>query len=137
MMLFCCGPLSRQIPCTFAGVVGSKPCEQHVLLTSYRWCTSLNSSDLSARLLVLMDSFAEARELIEEAKESIGSVYASEDMQDAKEQTDKTLALWEELQKKLEEMGDMSTLERLRKEHSLKMAQLRAELEEVEHALNE
>ncbi|KAH9582036.1 hypothetical protein LSM04_003227 [Trypanosoma melophagium] len=130
-------PLSRQIRYTCTGVVGANPCEAHVLYTSYRWCSSLKSSDVSAHLNVLMDAFAEARELIVEAKESIGSVYAAEDIQDAKEQTDKTLALWEELQTHLKESGDLATLERLRKEHSLKMAQLRAELEDAEHALND
>ncbi|KEG09663.1 hypothetical protein DQ04_04851050 [Trypanosoma grayi] len=97
-------------------------------------CSSLQSPEVSSRLLELMEAFAESRELITESRESIGTVYAAEDIRDAREQTEKTLTLWKELQAYLTELGDTAALERLKREHDVKMAQLREELEDVEHA---
>ncbi|RNF00643.1 uncharacterized protein Tco025E_08754 [Trypanosoma conorhini] len=106
-----------------------------VSFTSRRGCSSsLRSPETSAKLLELMEAFAEARELIIEAKESVGTVYVAEDLQDAKEQTEKTLTLWKDIQADLELSGDTDALRRLKREHDIKMSQLRAELEDVEHS---
>ncbi|PWV11398.1 hypothetical protein C3747_60g678c [Trypanosoma cruzi] len=109
----------------------------HVWFTSRRWCAGFpQGSEASAKLLELMDAFSEARELIEEAKESAGTVYAAEDMQEAKEQTEKTLALWRELQAHLESSGNLDGLNRLRREHDFKMSQLCAELEDAANTVS-
>ncbi|ESL09500.1 hypothetical protein TRSC58_02777 [Trypanosoma rangeli SC58] len=108
-----------------------------VSFTSRRACSNfLQRPEVSAKLLELMDAFAEARELIMEAKESAGTVYVAEDLQDAKVQTKKTLSLWKEIQSDLELSGDTAALDRLKREHSTKMSQLRAELADAEDALN-
>ncbi|RNF05143.1 hypothetical protein TraAM80_04703 [Trypanosoma rangeli] len=108
-----------------------------VSFTSRRLCSNfLQRPEVSAKLLALMEAFAEARELIMEAKESAGTVYVAEDLHDAKVQTEKTLSLWNEIQSDLELSGDTTALDRLKREHSNKMSQLRAELADAEDTID-
>ncbi|KAG8339995.1 hypothetical protein TRVL_09176 [Trypanosoma vivax] len=102
-----------------------------------RCCASLQRPDFSSRISSLLDSFTESRELISEALESVGTVYAAEDMEDARLQTEKTLMLWAELLKDLQESGDFAAVSRIEKEYGLKFAQLKEELENAEQAVGE
>lgn len=81
-----------------------------------------------------MDQFGEARELITDATESVGTTYFSEDIHDAQEQTTVVLNAWEALKEELRRSGDGKALEALEKEHEMKMKQLQQELEAAQHA---
>lgn len=85
--------------------------------------------EVSQRLTSMLESFAEARALIAESHDSAGTVYFSEDLSDAAEQTKETLRLWNELHDYLTTNHEMDTLEQVKKEHSLKLKQLEAELQ--------
>ncbi|CAC9549664.1 conserved hypothetical protein [Leishmania infantum JPCM5] len=82
----------------------------------------------------LMDSFAEACELITDAKESVGTTYFADDMEDAEKQTQDVLNRWESLQAALEHKGTAEELQKVRNMYDLKIKQLKAELETVREA---
>ncbi|CAG9583671.1 conserved hypothetical protein [Leishmania major strain Friedlin] len=82
----------------------------------------------------LMDSFAEACELITDAKESVGTTYFADDMEDAEKQTHDVLNRWESLQAALERKGTAEELQKVRNMYDLKIKQLKAELEAVREA---
>ncbi|CCW60020.1 unnamed protein product [Phytomonas sp. EM1] len=82
-----------------------------------------------SKLTELNESFEEARELIKDSFDSAGTVYFAEDLNDAKEQTNKTLEKWKELVQWLEDRGEVLTLEQFRRETTLKMNQLEEELD--------
>lgn len=85
--------------------------------------------DVSTRINDMMDSFGEARALINDAVESAGTTYFGDDFEDAERETKRTLQLWSELQSFLKDKGDEATLSSLVKENQLKMKQLAQELE--------
>lgn len=82
----------------------------------------------------LMDAFAEACELITDAKESVGTTYFEDDMEDAEKQTHDVLKRWESLQAALERKGTAEELQKVRNMYDLKIKQLKAELETVREA---
>ncbi|KAG5464712.1 hypothetical protein LSCM4_00153 [Leishmania orientalis] len=82
----------------------------------------------------LMDSFTEACELITDARESVGSTYFADDMEDAETQTQDVLKRWDNLQADLEQQGAVEQLQNLRNTYELKIKQLKAELETVREA---
>lgn len=90
--------------------------------------------DLSTQLNDLMDSFAEARELIKDAMESVGTTYFADDMEDAEAQTKDVLKRWSDVQAFLESSGQTEELRKLRNMHDLKIKQMEAELETVRDA---
>lgn len=71
----------------------------------------------------------EARELIADALETAGTTHHAEDLEDAISQTKKTITLWGEIQRVLDENGKLEALESLRRQHGLKMNQLEEELQ--------
>ncbi|CCW67006.1 unnamed protein product [Phytomonas sp. Hart1] len=77
----------------------------------------------------LNECFEEARELIKDSFDSAGTVYFTEDLNDAKEQTTKTLQKLKELEQWIEKHGGITALEKFRRETSLKMSQLEEELD--------
>ena len=93
-----------------------------------------SSDDLSTQLNDLMESFAEARELIKDAMESVGTTYFAEDMADAEAQTKDVLKRWVDVQAFLEASGQEEELQKLRNMHDLKIKQMEAELETVRDA---
>ncbi|AIO02291.1 hypothetical protein LPMP_351540 [Leishmania panamensis] len=82
----------------------------------------------------LMDSFAEACELLTDAKESVGTTYFADDIEDAENQTQDVLKRWESLQADLEHQGAAEQLQRVRSMYELKIKQLKAEFETVREA---
>ena len=76
-----------------------------------------------------MESFAEARELIKDAMESVGTTYFAEDMADAEAQTKDVLKRWVDVQAFLEASGQEEELQKLRNMHDLKIKQMEAEQE--------
>ncbi|KAG5465450.1 hypothetical protein CUR178_00153 [Leishmania enriettii] len=82
----------------------------------------------------LMGSFTEACELIEDARESVGTTYFADDMEDAETQTQDVMKRWDNLQAELEEQGAVEQLQKLRNTYELKIKQLKAELETVREA---
>lgn len=72
--------------------------------------------------------FSEARDLIKEAMESLGTTYQSDDAKDAIDQTKKTMDLYESIKSRIE---NRENLDRVMKENDLKFRQLQAELEQV------
>lgn len=81
-----------------------------------------------------MDSFAEARELIKDAMESVGTTYFADDMEDAEQQAKDVLKRWADVQAFLEKSGETAELQKLRNMHDLKIKQMEAELETVRDA---
>jgi hypothetical protein len=79
----------------------------------------------------LMLSFAEARELIDDAKESQGTAYFSDDAKDAENKTTETIAMWNQLCDDLAASNQCDELEKLKREYNVKFRQLGAELEEL------
>lgn len=81
-----------------------------------------------------MECFAEARALITDAMESVGTTYFADDMEDAEKQTAETMKRWGALQAELESRGAAEQLQRVRNMYELKIKQLQAELETVREA---
>ncbi|KAK7199860.1 hypothetical protein NESM_000033900 [Novymonas esmeraldas] len=96
--------------------------------------TTAPSKTTNEQLDELMDSFAEARALITDAMESVGTTYFADDMEDAETQTKDVLTRWEALQADLEGSGETEQLQRVRSMYELKIKQLKAELETVQEA---
>ena len=81
-----------------------------------------------------MSDFGEARELIAEAKESVGTTYYSDDASDAKQQTEKVIGDFNALKNSLKEDGQDEALRKVEREYDVKFAQLAAELADaLEH----
>ncbi|KPA80063.1 hypothetical protein ABB37_05076 [Leptomonas pyrrhocoris] len=93
-----------------------------------------SGDDRSTQLNDLMDSFGEARELIKDASESVGTTYFADDMADAETQVKDVLKRWADVQALLEKSGKTAELQKLRNMHELKMKQMEAELETVREA---
>ena len=77
------------------------------------------------------DAFAEAREEIEAAMESVGSTYFNEDAEHARACVEKTMAAYEKL---LESAASEDARGRVRRSMGLKMEQLRGELKMMDSA---
>lgn len=90
---------------------------------------ALETPEFSSKLNDFMDSFTEARTLITESQDNAGTVYFSDDINDADEQTKITLTMWAELQAMLKEKNELEALEYIQKEHEVKVKQLVLELE--------
>lgn len=95
---------------------------------------ALKRPEVASRLNEWIDSFGEARELIKDAMDSVGTTYFSEDMEDAAKQTQDTMQRWEDIMKLLTDSGDAAAVARLQREHELKMKQIKEELEMAQHA---
>ncbi|KPI85768.1 hypothetical protein ABL78_5159 [Leptomonas seymouri] len=113
-------------PCTLCAV----KCREHTTAAA----AGASSDDLSTQLNDLMDSFAEARELIKDAMESVGTTYFADDMTDAEAQAGDVLKRWADVQAFLEKSGAKEELQKLRNMHDLKIKQMEAELETVREA---
>lgn len=91
-------------------------------------------SDIAPQLRGLMEGFAEARELLRDATESMGTTYYEEDLEDAQVQTADVLGQWEALKAGLRAKGRVDELSQLENMHEIHMKQLKAELEAVREA---
>lgn len=81
----------------------------------------------------LMEKFGESRLAIEDAVESKGTSYYASDLEDAVDQVNEVLANWKDLQTSLETEGRTDELATLRKENEMKLKQLEAEIEALQH----
>jgi enamine deaminase RidA (YjgF/YER057c/UK114 family) len=107
---------------------------EHTTTPTTPTAAEASSDDLSTQLNDLMDSFAEARELIKDAMESVGTTYFADDMEDAEQQAKDVLKRWADVQAFLEKSGETAELQKLRNMHDLKIKQMEAELETVRDA---
>jgi murein L,D-transpeptidase YcbB/YkuD len=112
-----------------SGLTSSIP----VVLVSHRLNGSVSVLDdaTTAAMKQLMDAFAEARELISDARESLGTTYFSDDLDDAIKAKDDVIAEWKSVQEKLESAGASDRLVKLQREYDVKFRQLEAEVEEL------
>ncbi|KAG5490021.1 hypothetical protein JKF63_00140 [Porcisia hertigi] len=117
--------------CTTKGVLCASTRYEHTTTAA-----QLPEKELSAKeqLDELMESFEEARELIAEASESVGTTYFAEDIEDAMNQTRDVLRRWESLQGMMEREGSVEQLQKVRNMYALRIKQLEAELETVREA---
>jgi hypothetical protein len=92
---------------------------------------AITSEQLAKQLNDLMADFAEARELIGEAKEALGTNYFSEDASDAKAATEKVLGEFKRLKQQLSEGGQTEAVTKIEREYNVKFDQLAAELADV------
>jgi murein L,D-transpeptidase YcbB/YkuD len=105
-----------------------------VLIVSHRLNGSASVFDdatTTAAMKQLMDAFAEARELISDARESLGTTYFSDDLDDAIKAKDDVITEWKSVQQKLETAGASDRLVKLQREYDVKFRQLEAEVEEL------
>jgi len=102
---------------------------QHRAFHSSQRTLALSQEEVKKGIDSLTDQFMEARELLEDARESLGTTYFSEDMQDAQTAVKDTLAEYAQL---LSQLSDKQKEEVVRT-IGLKMEELKAQ----EMALNE
>eukprot|EP00758_Cryptobia_borreli_P015264 Tbor_TRINITY_DN6006_c0_g2::TRINITY_DN6006_c0_g2_i1::g.11277::m.11277 len=76
------------------------------------------------RLSAIMEKFAEARELLGDARESHGTSYFSEDISDAKEAVDAVELSWNKLKEDLISSGKEDEMLSLERENGVKIRQL-------------
>jgi predicted TIM-barrel enzyme len=87
--------------------------------------------DVRQRLEDFNMQFAEARDLINDAKESLGTTDYSDDAQDAIEATKAAIGLYKGLLTDLDAAGSGDKRKQIELENGQKMKQLEAELQEV------
>lgn len=81
----------------------------------------------------LMENFAEARELIEDATESKDTSYFAADLSDAVDQVNLVWGEYNKLLSDLKEEGRDTEHTTIQKENDLKFRQLLAEIEKLQH----
>jgi hypothetical protein len=101
--------------------------------SSRRWCSTEVPADFDAdkRMDEVNMQFGEARELINDAKESIGTTDYSDDAEDAIAATKEALELYNNLLKDLKAAGRDDDYTRIERSNGQKMKQLGAELQTV------
>ena len=90
----------------------------------------LTEDALKKRMDEINDAFTEARDEIESAMEAVGTTYFNEDAEIAKECVEQTLALYYAL---CDELDD-ETKGKTQRAMGMKMEQLKAEREQIDHA---
>lgn len=93
--------------------------------------SNMNDLDVKKRTEELTDSFMEARELMQDARESMNTVYFSEDMQEAAEAVSQTIQMYEKLLNELDENQKKDVVRTI----GLKMAELKAQQAAMEEEL--
>ncbi|XP_061175212.1 uncharacterized protein LOC133184253 [Saccostrea echinata] len=93
--------------------------------------SNLSDHDVKKRTEELTDCFMEARELMQDAQESMNTVYFSEDMQEASKAVAETIKLYEKFLKELNENQKKEVTRTI----GLKMAELRAQYSAMEEEL--
>ncbi|XP_022316185.2 uncharacterized protein LOC111119901 [Crassostrea virginica] len=93
--------------------------------------STLSDQDVKRRTEELTDCFMEARELMQDAKESLNTVYFSEDMQEASEAVAQTIQTYEKFLNELNETQKKDVTRTI----GLKMAELKAQYAAMEEEL--
>eukprot|EP00672_Neobodo_designis_P017440 CAMPEP_0174830086 /NCGR_PEP_ID=MMETSP1114-20130205/2333_1 /TAXON_ID=312471 /ORGANISM="Neobodo designis, Strain CCAP 1951/1" /LENGTH=150 /DNA_ID=CAMNT_0016063869 /DNA_START=29 /DNA_END=479 /DNA_ORIENTATION=- len=98
-----------------------------------RWAGDAAGSDIDAdkRMDEVNMQFGEARELIADAKESVGTTDYSDDAEDAIQATKEALQMYRALLQDLEAAGRDADKTRIERENGQKMKQLEIELQTV------
>ncbi|KAA8498653.1 hypothetical protein FVE85_6238 [Porphyridium purpureum] len=128
--------LGAQGKITWVGVHGR---DRRVLQAEYRNLCSHTSAQLPTHVLsridALNDEFSEARMLLEEAQESMGTTYFQDDLDDAKHAVEKVSSMWQNLLSGSD--VDDATRGTLQRSMGQKMAQLHAELDLILEQLHD
>jgi hypothetical protein len=105
---------------------------------SIRLCSSLELpakfeswDDVQGPIRAVHDQFAESREALTDAKDSVGTTYFADDVADAKELSENCLKSYADLKNAITLRGTPEILARLEREYDIKFKQLQAELDEV------
>eukprot|EP00744_Colponema_vietnamica_P019543 GILI01027664.1.p1 GENE.GILI01027664.1~~GILI01027664.1.p1 ORF type:complete len:106 (+),score=19.43 GILI01027664.1:356-673(+) len=84
-------------------------------------------------LASIMEKFGEARELLQDARESQGTSYFEADLEDAQKIVEEVTTEWKGLLDTLNEKGLASTRDAIEKANSLKIQQLTEEYDVLTH----
>jgi len=95
--------------------------------------SALSPDEVKKGMQSLTDQFMEARELLEDARESIGTTYFSEDMLEAQAAVKDTLAEYKELLSKLSDKQREDVVRTI----GLRMEELKAQEQALEETLND
>ena len=123
--------LRRLSGCSVRRAVTIRLCAQAITISPLK-----NWDDVSGQLNTIHSEFAESRELIGDAKDSVGSTYFADDIQDAIETTERCLARYSALKAAIAagsklEGAEAGLEERVKREYDMKFKQLAEELKEV------
>ena len=88
--------------------------------------------ELATRLKAFNDQYAEARLLIDDATESVGTTYFEEDLVDAKEGTESTVGMYEGILRDCAGDAGAKMRGKVEAENKLKVAQLKEQYLEVQ-----
>ncbi|OWF47820.1 uncharacterized protein LOC110453892 [Mizuhopecten yessoensis] len=103
-----------------------------IYLTSVHYCT-VSDETVKKMMDTLTDKFTEARELMQDARESQGSVYFSDDMSEAQEAVQDTLDEYKSLLSKLNETQKQNVVRTI----GLRMEELKAQQTALEESLKD
>ncbi|XP_005096601.1 uncharacterized protein LOC101854564 [Aplysia californica] len=95
--------------------------------------SSLSPNDLKKAMQSLTDQFMEARELLDDARESMGTVYFSDDMSDAQAAVSDTLVEYKQLLSQLSADQRQEVLKTI----GLRMEELKAQEQAIKEALHD
>ncbi|KAH3873262.1 uncharacterized protein LOC127868979 [Dreissena polymorpha] len=96
-------------------------------------CNKLSDVDMKKMMDNLKDKFADARELLADARENKGTVYFSEDLKDAQEAVKTTLEEYQKLLMKLSDQQKHDVISTL----GLRMEELKAQQSAIEEEVAE
>lgn len=106
---------------------------RHFSLNGKRLKECLSAADLKKAMDQLTEQFTEARELIEDARESLDTVYFSEDMSEAQEAVISTLDQYHKLLDQLSDDQRQNVLRTI----GLRMEELKAQEQALKDALHD
>ncbi|KAK6171142.1 hypothetical protein SNE40_019395 [Patella caerulea] len=105
---------------------------RYFALSQSRYC-DVDEGQLKKSMEELTDKFTEARELMEDARESKGTVYFSDDVIDAKSAVEETLTEYQTLLNKISDSQKQQVMRTI----GLRMEELKAQLTAMEDELKE
>ncbi|XP_033734964.1 uncharacterized protein LOC117323692 [Pecten maximus] len=103
-----------------------------IYFSSVQRC-SVSDKTVKKMMDILTDKFAEARELMQDARESQGTVYFSDDMSEAQEAVQDTLEEYRSLLSKLDETQKQNVVRTI----GLRMEELKAQQAALEESLKD
>ncbi|XP_069123477.1 uncharacterized protein [Argopecten irradians] len=103
-----------------------------ICLTSIHY-SSVRDEDVKKMMDVLTDKFTDARELMQDARDSQGTVYFSDDMAEAQEAVNDTLEEYSSLLSKLDDTQKQNVVRTI----GLRMEELKAQQAALEEALKD
>ncbi|RUS89726.1 hypothetical protein EGW08_002544 [Elysia chlorotica] len=104
---------------------------RHISVSEKRLKQELSAADMKKAMDQLTEQFMEARELIEDARESMETVYFSDDMAEAQEAVTTTLDQYQKLLSQLSESQRQEVLRTI----GLRMEELKAQEQALKDAV--